>query len=72
MKGLTTGGKTGSAEKGNNWLPDAEGEIVFTPVFKDDDNRRVLDMHKGLCSNIIVNYLVTILFCLSTSRILMG
>lgn len=36
-KGASAGGKTGTNKEGNNRFPAAKGEVVFTPVFEDDD-----------------------------------
>lgn len=38
---------------------EAEGQLVFTPIFEDDDKKWVLETHKGLCSNIVANCLVS-------------
>lgn len=38
IKGLAAGGQTRSTEEGNNRFPTANGEIVFNPVFEDDEN----------------------------------
>lgn len=34
---VSAGGCNGSTEEGNNRFPAAEGEVVFTPAFSDDD-----------------------------------
>lgn len=59
MKGLVVGAKRGTTEEGNNWFPEAEGELVFTLVFEEDNKKRVPEMHRGLRSNTVANYLVS-------------
>lgn len=57
VKGLSTGGQTGSTKVGNNQFIAAEGEIVFTP--EDNDKRRVLQTHMGLHSKTVLKCLIS-------------
>lgn len=59
VKGLSADRPTGSIEEGNNQFPVADGELVFTHVFEDDDKQRILHMHKGLQFKVVLNYLVS-------------
>lgn len=56
VKGLFVGGST---EDGINRFSNAEGELIFTPIFVDDEKRRVLQRHKGLRSKAMSNCLVS-------------
>lgn len=51
VKGLSTGESTGTTEEENNHFLDAKGELVLTPIFEYDENRRVLQTYKGLYSH---------------------
>lgn len=36
-KNVSAGGGTGSTKEGNNMLSTTKGEVLFNPVFQDDD-----------------------------------
>lgn len=40
--GLSVGGPTRSTEEGNNCFLVAEGELIFSPIFEDEDKQRIL------------------------------
>lgn len=57
--GLSVGGETGLTGEGNDHFLVVKGKLVFTPIFKDNVKIRVLQTYKGVCSNIVVKYLVS-------------
>lgn len=59
LRDLSANGPAGATKQGNNMFPPTDGEIMFTPMFVDDDNKRILETHRGLRSKVVSNCLAS-------------
>lgn len=59
VKGMSAGGKTETIKKGKNRFPASDGDVVFTPIFKDHDKMLVLETYEDFCSIPVANCLMS-------------